>query len=303
MDVPAGHLVRIVKAGCTLGEGPVWDERWQGLWWTDIQAARLYRWHWRAPEAEEAIALPERLGSFGLTDDPAWLVCAFESGFAFFHPESGRIEWIVRPDELGNGVRMNDGRIDRAGRFWAGSMVEDPSRTGNRAGTLYRLDPDLSLKRLRSGIAISNAIAFAPDGGSMWFTDTPSQMILRLALDEAGKPCAETEFAGLDGPRHPDGADCDALGHLWNAEWGGWRVTCYATDGAVCGRIDLPVAQPTSVTFGGPDFKHLLITSARENLGKEALTAQPHAGDLLICETDYTGVAAPRFAGSPPDKE
>src|SRR5471030_2830210 len=117
------ELVDIVAVANTLGEGVLWDVPGQRAWWTDIQERALYRY---APitRALERFELPERLGSFGLVEGSDEIVAAFESGFAIYHPESRQLDWLVRPDHGAMNVRFNDGRMDRQGSFWAGSMVE-----------------------------------------------------------------------------------------------------------------------------------------------------------------------------------
>ncbi len=293
----AMELIATIPAGCVLGEGPVWDHRLACLWFTDIQSAQLLRVDWPSG-ALTRFALPERLGSLGLTDDPAQLVCAFASGFALYAPATGICQWLCKTEADYRGMRMNDGRIDRQGRFWAGSMVEDRKFAPSEKGSLYCLDAGGAVQAVRSGIAISNAISFAPDGSALYFTDTPTQQILRYPLDaESGGVGEPAVFAQLAGDAFPDGADVDAAGRLWNAEWGSGRVTAYNPDGSRHAQIDLPVSQVTCVAFGGADLDLLFVTSAREGLGDEALAREPQAGDVFVYRPGVTGLPAPRWRG------
>lgn len=296
---PQPELVGTIPSACTLGEGPVWDARIGALWFTDIQAAELLRFDWQSRELCR-FAMPERLGSLGLTGNPGQLICALASGFARVEPETGRCDWIVRTEPDYRGIRMNDGRIDRAGRFWAGSMVEDKALAAGAAGSLYRLDRGAGTApaRLLGGIAISNSICFSPDGTRLYFTDTPTQEIAAFDLDPAtGTIANRRSFARLASPAFPDGSDVDAEGRVWNAEWGSGAVTAYRPDGTVAARIDLPVSQATCVAFGGPRLDHLFVTTAREGLSGAALAQQPQAGDVFIYRTGVRGLAAPVFAG------
>lgn len=283
-----------IPAGCELGEGPVWDDRLNCLWWTDIPAARLWRWDWATRRAR-SFPLPERLGSLGLTSDPDWLVCAFASGFACFSPESGALDWIARTEPDYRGIRMNDGRVDAAGRFWAGSMVEDGALAGGATGTLYRLDPDGTVEAVLGGIAIANSICFTPDGSRLVFADSPSRMIRTFRIEAGGRLGDERVLAHLPAPAVPDGSETDAAGWLWNAEWGGARVTCYELGGAVSHAWALPVSQPTCVAFGGPALDHLFVTSARQGLSAGRLTDEPLAGDILVYKLAARGKPAGRF--------
>jgi L-arabinonolactonase len=298
VELAAIELVAQIPAGCVLGEGPVWDHRLGCLWFTDIQSAQLLRLDWPSAQLTR-YDLPERLGSLGLTADPAQLVCAFASGFALHAPESGETRWLHKTEGEYRGIRMNDGRTDRQGRFWAGSMVEKRKLAGGASGSLYRLDGIGSAPAiLRGGIAISNAISFAPDGTVLYFTDTLTQQILRFPLDPVtGDVDDPVVFARLAGAAYPDGADVDADGRLWNAEWGSGRVTAYAPDGTIAAQLALPVSQVSCVTFGGAALDLLFVTTARDGLSEEQLAREPQAGDLFVYRTGARGLPAPVWRG------
>ena len=287
-------LIDTVGVGNTLGEGVLWDDKSGRVLWTDIQERRLYRYEPKQRHLEQ-IELPERLGSFGLIEGDERLICAFESGFAFFHPEARRLEWIDRPSHAAHNVRFNDGRVDRRGRFWAGSMVEG---AGASQGKLYSLEKGRSQVHL-TGIAISNSVCFSPDGKHAYFADSPHRTIWRFDSDMAsGTLSNRTVFAQTPRGAYPDGSNVDREGRVWNAHWGAGRVVCYAIDGKESGSIDLPVSQPTCVAFGGDDMNWLFVTTARQDLKAEALARQPHAGDLFVYEVEARGVAEPRYRAS-----
>jgi L-arabinonolactonase len=292
------ELVATIPAQCVLGEGPVWDHRVSCLWFTDIQSAQLLRLDWPSAQLMR-FELPERLGSLGLTADPAQLVCAFASGFAIFSPATGFCQWLHKVEPNYRGIRLNDGRVDRQGRFWAGSMVEDRNQAGAEGGSLYRLDGAHTVPvTMRGGIAISNATCFAPDGTSLYFTDTPTQAIQRYQLDpQNGSLGPPSVFAQLSGDAYPDGADVDAAGRVWNAEWGSGRVTARNPDGSQYAQITLPVSQVTCPAFGGTQLDLLFVTSAREGLSTEQLARQPRAGDLFVYRPGVTGLHAPVWCG------
>lgn len=285
----------IIPSQCVLAEGPVWDDALGCLWFTDIQRSELLCWHHDAQQLER-ITVPERLGSMALTDDPDRLLLALANGFALFTPASGHIEWLHRLDLETHGMRLNDGRVDRQGRFWAGAMVEDESRAPPERGSLYRLDPPGTAvpEAVRNGILISNSLCFSPDGAHAFFADSTTGRILRYP---ANGPLGDAaQFARTEPGSAPDGSDVDALGRLWNAEWGGSRVTAYNPDGTVAGRLHVPVSQVTCVAFGGAGLDLLFVTSASEGL---AAGAEPHAGDVLVYEgpigTPFKGLLAVRF--------
>ncbi len=295
----AARILTTIPAGCTLGEGPVWDDRRQWLWFTDIQQAQLLCWDHCAGRLSRH-ALPERLGSLALTDDPDVLLCALASGLALLHTPSGAITPLHSVEPQYRGMRLNDGRVDRQGRFWVGSMVEDRALAPATGGSLYRLDPPGTAPplALRDGIAIANCIAFSPDGRLAYFADTPTRRILCHPVEAATGP--GRLFAETDAGAFPDGADVDADGRLWNAEWGAARISVYQPDGRLAGRIALPVSQPTCVAFGGANLDLVFVTSAREGLSAATLADEPLAGDVLVLAVDgpeaFRGLPAGRFA-------
>ncbi|WP_185686766.1 SMP-30/gluconolactonase/LRE family protein [Novosphingobium aerophilum] len=293
MPTMQADLIGTIPCQCTLGEGPVWDDRLGRLWWTDIQQARLHYWDWDGGKSGW-FDCPERLGSLGLSSQPDWLICAFASGFALFRPESAAVRWIVRPEEDYRGIRFNDGRVDRLGNFWAGSMVEDESLANGAGGSLYRLTPKSELTRLLDGIGISNGIAWSPDGQWMWFADSTKGVVQRFTYDPfLGSLSEPVDYAFSPEGSSPDGSDVDADGALWNAEWGGACLTRYIGDQSQ--RVALPVTQPTCMAFAGPNLDHIFVTSAREGLDDDQLAAQPEAGNVLILKTSVAGLPAPKF--------
>jgi L-arabinonolactonase len=292
------HLVHDVAN--TLGEGILWSEREQALYWTDIHAAML----WRLEPASGALRqwnMPERLGCLALCETDGWLLLGLASRLAFFHPQSETLLPLLDV-EPGLPTRLNDGACDRQGRFVFGTLHEPgPGETRQPVGAFYRLNTDLTLERLNlPGVSISNSIAFSPDGGTMYFCDSPSRLIHAC---DYGDRCGEPRvFAREDDPRgEPDGSAIDAEGFLWNAQWGLGRVLRYAPDGRVDRVIEVPATQPTRPAFGGPRFDTLYITSARDGLSAEALAVQPLAGALFAAEPGVAGLPEPRFRGRPPE--
>lgn len=289
------ELVETIPVRNTLGEGVSWDPVEEFLWWTDIQGLCLYRYDPRT-RALKRYQVPERLCSFGFVENSARLIVAFESGFALYDPDSGRRDWIARPRHDAANIRFNDGRVDRQGRFWAGSMTEGP---GAPRGKLYCLD-GLEARVQLTNIGISNSICFSPNGRQMYFADTPRREILRYEVDAitGGLSCPHT-FARLPAGAFPDGSNVDADGHLWNAQWSAGKVVCYAPDGGISAEIDIPASQPTCIAFGGRQLDLLFVTSAREGLSAAALRDEPHAGDVFIYKVNVKGLPDRRFRTAP----
>ncbi|WP_306258480.1 SMP-30/gluconolactonase/LRE family protein [Pararhizobium sp. IMCC21322] len=280
------------KAANILGEVPVWDVESQSLWWIDIEGKLLQQLHHPSGVVTQW-TMPERVGSFALCRTGG-IICAFASGFAFYDLETGETDWIARPEADTPRNRFNDGKVDRNGRFWAGTMDD---KLSERTGALYRLDPDLSVHCMETGIGISNALCWSPDNSKFYFADTMQQEIWQYDYAaETGMISQRRLFVHTrDQPGNPDGATIDSEGFLWNAQWDGWRLVRYAPDGSVDRIVELPVQKPTSVIFGGKNLETLYITTAIWDLSDAALAEQPWAGSLLAVDVGVCGLPETRF--------
>jgi sugar lactone lactonase YvrE len=285
------ELIDSIPAANTLGENVLWDDAQSCLWWTDIEARQLLR-HDPATQTTQRFEVPERLCSFALTDHPDCIFAAFESGIALYWPQTALVQWLSRPLQHQAGLRLNDGRTDRQGRFWVGAMVED---SGPARADLYRFDEGPGLVAQRGGIALSNGLCWSPDGHQMYFTDSMTRTIRRYAYDpRTGDMSGGKDFAINKGPGGPDGATVDAQGFVWSAQWGDGQVIRYAPDGAIDTIVELPVSLPTCVGFGGANLDRLYVTTAQEGLDEDARKQQSQAGDVFIFQTDVRGLCDAR---------
>lgn len=280
----------IAPVEAVLGEGPVWVERDQALWWVDIKGPAVFRWteadgvaRWTPPLRIGSLA-PAARGGF---------VAGTERGFFWADPVAGLYEAIADPEALMHDNRFNDGKVDRGGRFWAGTMDD---REELAQGALYRLDPDLSWRFVDDGYMVTNGPAFSPDGRTMYHTDSAKRLIYAFDLDSDGNASNRRPFASfLEEHGHPDGMTVDADGCLWIAFWNGWCVRRVSPEAEVLQTVNLPVERPTSCAFGGPALDRLFVTSARIGLNENALAVQPLAGALFMFETNVRGIAERPF--------
>jgi sugar lactone lactonase YvrE len=189
--------------------------------------------------------------------------------------------------------RMNDGKCDSAGRFWAGTMAWD-ERPG--AGSLYRLDRDGSVRVMHEGLTVSNGIGWSPDDRTLYFAETRERRVYRYDFDpHTGTASNRRIFVELpEGGGVPDGLTVDADGGVWCALFGRSCINRYWSDGTLDRSIPLPVSRPTSCAFGGRDMRTLFITTARFGLDGEQLAAEPHAGAVLAVDVPETGLVEPR---------
>ncbi len=258
---------------CQLGEGPLWHPEREQLFWFDILGHRLHTkgQHWQ---------FDTYVSAAGWIDRDTLLVASARALHRFDITTGDQEE--VCPLEANNPVtRSNDGRADPQGGFWIGTMGLNAE---DGAGAIYRYYKG-ELRQLFAPITISNAICFAPDGKTAYFTDTPTQKIMRVALDADGWPDGDAvvhiDLTGTD--FRPDGAVVDAAGNLWNAQWGTARVAGYRPDGEFIRAHAFPARQTSCPAFGGPDLQTLYCTSAAVGL------SGADEGKTFAIPTDITG--------------
>ena len=296
MTVTDGRQVEIaVVCDAQLGESPLWSADEQALYWVDIKTPRLFR-HDFATGETRVTTLPEAVGAIALRDGGG-LVAAARSGFAHVDRDGKLSAPFCSPEEDRPGNRFNDGKCDRAGRFWAASMHDgetDPS------GSLYRLDGDGRCTRMEDGFVIGNGLGWSPDDRVFYFTDSVARRIHAYEFDIGSGAIANRRvFAAIpDDAGFPDGLCVDAEGHVWSAHWDGWRVTRYAPDGRIVEVVRMPVPRPTSCAFGGADLATLYVTSARVNLTAAELARSPLSGNVFAVRPAVRGLREPAVAAS-----
>jgi len=282
----------VADVGALLGEGPVWHAREQALYWVDIKGLKIFRRD-QAGEVREW-ATPFRIGSLAPREGGGF-IAGTERGFAEVDPAAGRYEPFDQPEADRPGNRFNDGKLDRDGRFWAGTMDDSEQAA---TGALYRLDPDRSSHRVDDHYRVTNGPAFSRSGRLMYHNDSARQRTYVFDLDERGSPSNRREFARFgEGQGYPDGMTVDAEDCLWIAFWDGWCVRRFSPDGECVATIDLPVQKPTSCAFGGPSLDEFYVTSATIGLDPSARARQPFAGGLLMLNTGCVGLADVAFQG------
>jgi len=274
-----------------LGEGPVWAAE-QALYWVDINGRRIFRLD--AVGKRDEWPTPMRVGSIAPRAGGGF-IAGTDQGIALVDLDQDRFEVVASPERHLPHNRFNDGKVDRQGRFWAGTMDD---REKGSTGALYRIDPDRACTAIDGGYGITNGPAFSPDGALMYHSDTLRQVTYAFDLDAAGKASNRRIFLQFGpGDGHPDGMTVDAEGCLWIAFWGGWCVRRFAPDGDLLRTVEMPVEQPSSCAFGGPGLDRLYVTSATKGLDPAALAMQPNAGGLFMLVPGVRGIPDLPFAG------
>jgi sugar lactone lactonase YvrE len=283
----------LLDARAELGEGPTWDSRRGVLHWVDILAGRLHTYDPAARE-DSFVSLGEPIGCAARRKESGF-VLGLRSGIWGMDPATGRHTQIATPEPDLPGNRFNDGKCDPGGRFLAGTMDNAESEAN---GSLYSFTPDGKIKRLLSGLRISNGLTWNPSYNTFYFIDTPTRMVVAYDYD--------METGGIAHPRPvvrvpeemgwPDGMTSDQEGMLWVAMWGGAKITRWnPVSGNCIQTIPLPARNVTSCVFGGAELSDLYITTARKGMTSEQLARQPLSGGLFRIKTEVKGIPTFEF--------
>ena len=281
---------------CRLGEGPLWHPIEQQLYWLDIENNDLYCANPELSDYAKA-KFPTPISALGFIKGDG-LILATGEGFATSDGQPNTLQnlWHPFPDQPN--LRMNDGKVDPAGRFWAGTL--DPAHA---QAALYRLDPDGSRHTLLRQIGIANGLGWSPDRKTMYFTDSLSYTIYAFDYDlGTGEIRNQRPFVQLPKDERgivPDGLCVDVEGCIWSAQWNGWQVVRYSPTGEILQKIALPTQLVTSCCFGGPNLDQLFITTAWTDLTPEERQAQPLAGSVFTLKTTTQGQPANFFTLNP----
>ncbi len=276
-----------------LGEVPRWHPVERALYWIDAFKPAIHRLD-PASGQLDSWTPPEKLGSFA-PHAGGGLLIAGRNGLAHYDPATGRLDRLVDPEAGGAVNILNDGRCDRLGRFWVGSM----SRTMERAsGRLYRLEHG-RLDAIDDGIWVANGVCWSPDDTRMYFADSHLKTIFVYDFDlAAGAIGPRRVLATMDDrPGVPDGSSVDAEGFVWNAVFDGGCLIRYAPDGRIDRTVPLPVSRPTACAFGGADLATLYVTTARFRLAPDKLATEADAGGLLALDVGVKGLPETLYSG------
>ncbi|RYF69895.1 MAG: SMP-30/gluconolactonase/LRE family protein [Comamonadaceae bacterium] len=288
----------VVDARNATGESSVWRSEEQALYWVDIPARALHRWsadghaRWVADEMLACIA-PR-------ADKPGAWVAGMESGLFTVRPQAdGTLltERLAAVEHAMPGMRFNDGRCDRQGRFIAGTMLMNMA-AGARVAGVYSYQSDSGmLRELLDDLIVPNGIAFSPDGRTMYLSDSHPSVQTIWAFDydtDSGTPSNRRVFVDMNPlPGRPDGAAIDADGCYWICGNDAGQVHRFTPEGKLDRSLDVPVKKPAMCAFGGPKLDTLFVTSIRPD-GID-LSDQPLAGGLFALRPGTQGIAEPAF--------
>lgn len=268
-----------------LGEGPVWVERDQALWFVDIKSHKIHRYDpangdrksWDAP-AQVSFVLPIESGGFAV---------GLQTGVARFDERDGSFTPIATPEPDRPGNRLNDATVDPAGRLWFGSMDDGEEAI---TGAVYRLDQGGSCVPTTPLVAITNGPAVSPDGTTLYHVDTIGSIIHACDIDAAGMLTNPREFVRIPyGQGFPDGCVVDSEGCVWVGLYNGWAVHRYSPAGELLEEVKFPVSAITKIAFGGADLKTVFATTANKHVTPAEKDKEPQAGDLFQFQVSVPG--------------
>ncbi len=285
----------IYDAKATLGEGPVWDTGQRELMWVDIERGEI---HFTNPEdgSDRKMEMGVKIG-MAVPSTDGKIIVALKNGLAFIGDDGSPVIFADPEAGLPNN-RFNDGKCGPDGRLWVGSMDMD-TEPRKDAGSLYRLDRDLTLARCLTGVTVSNGIAWAPDGLTMYYIDSPTYTVAAFDYDLQSGAISRrrTVIEVPTGHGTPDGMSVDVEGMLWIAHWDGGNVSRWdPASGRMIEMIRVAAPRTTSCAFGGPGLDILYITTARIGLDDKQLARFPGSGGLFACRVGTRGFEPQRFA-------
>jgi sugar lactone lactonase YvrE len=291
---PDSDVEVVLEPRASVGEGPTWDERSNTLAWVDIMGNTVHVYD-PVTGAERAVDVGQPVGAAVLREGGG-LALALQTGFGLLDANLDNLRLVAEVEADVPTNRMNDGKCDAAGRFWAGTMAFE---VVPGAGGLYRMDANYQVSRMLTGVNLSNGLDWSADNQTMFYVDSTTQGIDTFEFDlergllgERRRLISIPPEVGL-----PDGMTLDAEGGIWVALHGAGKIHRYLPDGSLDRVIRVPARMVTCPAFGGADLGDLYITSMTYGMSARELEEQPLAGAIFRCRPGVRGKLPNRFGG------
>lgn len=281
---------------CIAGESPVWNAAELSVYFVDHQSHRIHRYDTQSGKVK-TYSLPGIVTSLA-PKSSGGLIITIDRNFCSFDPDTGKIETLFEMEPGLPDNRFNDGKCDRQGRFWAGTMGK--TNWNSPIGSLYRLDRGENPKKILSGIRCSNGLAWSPDNLTFYYAESFAYVIHAFDYDPiTGELTNKRTFAELDANTgaFPDGLTVDSEGGIWNAQPVFGRIVRYAPTGEIDCIVETPISWCTSCIFGGEDMRTMYVTSSRETLSPAEIAEEPNCGGLFAFLPGVAGIPEVPFQG------
>ena len=290
METPS--IVVLQQANAALGEGPVWDPRLEAIYWVDIRRCRIHRYSVAAGRQDGVWITRNSPGCVGLTTNPQVLVVAAGSEILLLDLVSGAERLLATLPLDPSLMRANDGRVDRNGRLWVGTMIDDIHAPAQfEGGRLFSVSSGGGVWDSGASFELPNGIGWSPDGDTLYLNDSTARKTFAFDFSPRtgaiGRQRVLFEHPAAEGL--PDGLCVDSTGNVWSGQWNGWNIKKIAPDGRLLETIPTPVQRPSSVTFVGRDLGRMVVTSAANGFTTADFLEAPDAGSLFELLVAATG--------------
>ena len=287
MSINTGRLSVLTHCCHRNAENPLWHPEHQLLYWTDIPTGRMFRCNPKSNSYEQ-IYQGEPVGGFTIQADGTLLLFKTKGTIEIW--DEGKTTVVVPEIEEAKDTRFNDAIADPEGRVFSGTMATDKAE-----GKLYRIDTDGSVHVVATNFLIPNGMGFCNDYQYFYLTDSDRRTIYRFNYDRAtGNLTDQTPYIVTSETEGvPDGMTIDTEGYFWSARWDGGHVYRYSPEGEEVHRLQIPTAKVSCVTFGGPDYNQLFISTAGGDANTDSedqgSKKDKLAGNIFHIQVDVTG--------------
>jgi sugar lactone lactonase YvrE len=292
----------VIASNDKLGEGCLWDDKTQCLWWLDIaRPTRIQRF--TPATGEHKVWTSELLLTAIAKKKSGGFIIGGEDGVYSFDPSTGAVTPFCKPENNIPHNRMNDGTCDPQGRFWLGSMMQNIGPSGEDmditadTGNLFRVSADGQSQKMEHSIGVSNGPCWSPDGKIFYFSDSKNQVIYAYDFDgDEGTISNRRVLNDTKVHGYPDGATVDAEGYIWSARWEGSCVLRIDPKGRIDRIVDVPATRVTCPVFGGPELDTLYLTTSRAHVDAATLARYPNQGGVFAFVPGVRGMLKNEFA-------
>ena len=293
MDIIKGKLKHILPTVFICAEAPYWVEEEGAVYFTDTENPRIARYTPATGELN-VFYVPYNFQCLAKCENGNW-IGTVSKGVVIWNQQKNTCRYLGNPEQGRASFFLNDGTVDRRGRFFFGSYDLDNLEGGG--GSIYMVDHNLSIKLIASGFSVCNGMVFSTDNKNFYMSEQFGKRILKFDWDEDNCILSgqKTLYDFPEDKGLPDGLIMDSDGMLWVAHWWGWQLSRISPEGELSAEIPVPVKTPTCMAFIGEKNSRLFITTAIKAVEDENLKKGPLAGDIFQVELNTTGIKETRF--------